>query len=310
MVTENRNQADGAEFSGVITALVTPFKDGQICFKSVKNLISHQMQQGVDGFVVCGTTGESSTLTPQEKESILKYVLSEVSHQVPVIMGTGTNSTLSTIAETQRAQKLGASGVLIVTPYYNRPPQRGLLAHYTQVAEATDLPILIYNVPSRTGVSIDVDTIVGLSGLRNIVGIKEATGNIEIGREIKQKTPQSFLLTSGDDATFLKLAEVGGRGVISVASHIIVRKMKELLSTIVVGSNRNESFSEPPHREFSEFNDLLNILFIESNPIPVKAALYMMGLISSDELRLPLVRMSDDYQKTLRKILEHSGVIN
>jgi 4-hydroxy-tetrahydrodipicolinate synthase len=288
-------------FDGVITALITPFRQGQVDFDSLKKLIRHQLDNKINGFVISGTTAESPTLTSAEKEKIFAFVKTEVAGQVPLILGTGTNSTQTTIEQSRKAEEWGADAVLTVTPYYNKPPQRGLVEHFRTVAQAIQIPLILYNVPSRTITGLTLDTIKTLSESKNIVGIKEASGDVDFGRNIYQKCGSDFLLTSGDDGTWLQLCSVGARGTISVLSHLIPGQMVEMLDRL----RRREPDAV---NEADKYNDLIKLLFVESNPIPVKAALQMMGLIATDEMRLPLTPLALDYREPLRRAMERLEV--
>lgn len=284
------------KFSGVITALVTPFRGGEIDYKSLANLLDDQLAANIDGLVVLGTTGESPTVESTERVQLWRFIKDRVGTKAPLIMGTGTNSTSSTIQLTQLAEELGADAALVVTPYYNKPPQRGLVQHFTKVAEAVNIPILLYNVPSRTITSLDLDTIIHLSKLERIVGIKEATGNMELGKSIHRSCQQDFLLTSGDDATFLHLAAVGGAGVISVLSNLAPRAMKRMWEEVNNGAQAEVIFA--PYRPLNEY------LYCEANPIPIKRALAEKGLLASDELRLPLISLPEDKSQHLKELMK------
>lgn len=288
--------------SGVFTALVTPFQNGEVDYASLKKLVCHQLDGDVDGLVVNGTTAESPTLSDGEKLKIFECVKAEVSGEVPLVFGTGTNSTRDSIEATQKAARWGADAALVVVPYYNKPPQRGLFQHYQKIAESSNLPVLLYNVPSRTITQLELQTIVELSRIPNIVGIKEATGNLEFGKQIASECDPDFLLTSGDDGTFLDLMEVGGRGVISVASNMIPKKFSDWCRRAMNGDRT-------VREEFSKFSSLNSYLYVEANPIPVKMALYLMGIISTPELRLPLVKLAEPYVAELkRKMTEVGGL--
>lgn len=290
------------DLSGIFTALVTPFKNGDVDYGSLKKLVRFQMDGKINGFVISGTTAESPTLTDREKREIFQFVKSETGGQVPLVMGTGTNSTADTIAATKEAAELGADAALVVVPYYNKPPQRGLFQHYQKVAECSELPVILYNVPSRTITKLELDTIVELSKLPNVIGIKEATGDIEFGRQIAQECGNDFLLTSGDDGTYLDLVKVGGKGAISVASHLMPKEF-------ATWCERARAGETTPREEFMRISDLNNYLYVEANPIPIKAALYLMGLIESPELRLPLVRLSEPYMGELKNKMKAAGLL-
>lgn len=285
---------------GIITAIVTPFKKGEVDYPSLKKLVHFQLDNDVDGIVVSGTTGESPTLSSEEKEKSFKFIKSEVSGEVAVIMGTGTNNTLETIEATKRAERWGADAALVVVPYYNKPPQAGLYKHFENVAESVSLPIILYNVPSRTVASLSVETIVSLSDISNIVGIKEATGNIEMTEDILKRAAKDFYVLSGDDATYLDLYEAGAEGVISVLSNILPEETKDWA--------RNQEKKETAE-EFADHKKFINLLFAEANPIPIKMALYWKGLIASPELRLPLVELSESSQTLLKKEMMRLGIL-
>ena len=288
------------DMSGTLTALVTPFKpNGEIDEASLARLVRQQMDGGVRGFVVCGTTAESPALTEDERALLFRLVRAEAGGDATVMMGTGSNSTAQTIAWTRRAAELGADAALVVAPYYNKPPQRGLVAHFTAVAEASSIPIMLYNVPSRTVVKMEVETIAELSRLPNVFGVKEATGDLEFGRRAIAAVSKQFLVTSGDDATAIELALIGGQGVISVASHVLPRQFVELIA-------RARRGDETASQDFEKYLDLVNYLFCEANPIPVKTALWQMGVIDSPTMRLPLVPLEtsrvDEMGRKLRKL--------
>lgn len=280
-------------FKGVITALVTPFRNGEVDYQSFRRLVSAQLDGGIDGFVVNGTTGESPTLTHHEVEKLFEVAQTEAGGKVPILVGTGVNCTRKTIALTQEAAKWGASGALVVTPYYNKPPQRGLIAHFTAVADASSIPIVLYNVPGRTITSIDPETAVALSRHPKIAGIKEASGDLGYLAKITSQVPKDFVLLSGDDATAPAFCAQGGHGVISVVSHVIPTEMKAILEM----AGRGDPAADQQYRKYA---DLLKLIYIESNPIPIKAAVYLMGLIETLEMRLPLVPLVDPQLSQLR----------
>jgi 4-hydroxy-tetrahydrodipicolinate synthase len=299
---KKKNVAATHLFGGVITALVTPFKRGKVDWPSMKRLVRHQLDNGVAGFVVNGTTAESPTLERSEVEQIFKFVKKVSDGSIPLLMGTGNNSTKETIARTKAAKKIGADGALVVVPYYNKPPQRGLVAHFREVALSTNLPVLLYNVPGRTIVSMNAETVLELSKIKNIVGIKEASGKLNILNEVIAKVPSRFLLTSGDDISAINFMINGGRGVISVISHVIPKDLVGL-------SRRACDKDEASVTEYEKFTELNRLMGIESNPMPVKMALHLMGLLDSPELRLPLVTLSDANKKDLRAEMKRVGVI-
>jgi 4-hydroxy-tetrahydrodipicolinate synthase len=290
-------------FKTTITALITPFDKGVVDFASLEKLIRHQIQNGVEGFVINGTTAESPTLTDKEVEEIFKAARSIVGPQFPLIMGTGSNSTAKTEEASEKAEALGADAVLVVVPYYNKPPQRGLVQHFTEVAKSVSIPVILYNVPGRTITSLTVESIAELSKIQNIVGIKEASGNIEFAAEIVRKTNPEFVMLSGDDGTYVDFLKAGGHGVISVASHVIPREMLNWKKLVQAGKY------DDANADLKKHIALINHLFVEANPIPVKMALYYMGLIKSPELRLPLVQMSEDLAQKMKQEMKSLGVV-
>lgn len=295
-----------SRFSGVFTALVTPFKSGEIDWPSLRKLVRFQLDGGVNGFVVSGTTAESPTLSNDEKRAIFDFVRAESGGRVPIVVGTGSNSTAQTVANTQAAEKWGADGALVVVPYYNKPPQRGLFQHFQKVASETQLPIVLYNVPSRTITRLDVETIVELSEIENIVGIKEASGDLEIDRQLlsrlSEEGRESFAVTSGDDGTFIELIHAGGVGVISVASHILPKQFSDWCARARAGDSAC-------FEEFQKYRALNDYLYCEANPIPVKMTLHLMGLIESPELRLPMVALTEPHTAALRAKMSAVGLL-
>ncbi|MES2963743.1 MAG: 4-hydroxy-tetrahydrodipicolinate synthase [Bdellovibrionota bacterium] len=290
------------DLSGVFTALITPFKGGEIDWASMKRLVKFQMDGKVNGFVISGTTAESPTLTPDEKKKLFDFVRSETGGSVPLVMGTGTNDTADTVAATRAAASWGADAALVVVPYYNKPPQRGLFQHFQKVAECSDLPVILYNVPGRTITKLELDTIVELSRVKNVVAIKEATGDIEFGRELVRECGPDFMVASGDDGTFLNLIAVGAQGVTSVGSHILPRQFSDWCA-------RARKGDKAPQDEFEKYRELNDYLYVEANPIPVKMALHLMGIIESPELRLPMVTLSEPYRAELKNKMTAVGLL-
>lgn len=278
------------KLTGIITALITPFKKGQVDYPSLGRLIDQQLEGGVQGFVVNGTTAESPTLMETEVEKIFQTVKAKTPKNFPIILGTGSNSTAQTVTNTRKAKSLGADAALVVVPYYNKPPQRGLVQHFTEVAKSTELPIILYNVPGRTITAMTLETVQQLSRVPNIVGIKEASGNLDFAKELMSACGPEFIHLSGDDETFEKFFRLGGHGTISVASHIIPKPMVK--------------------HETEKHLGLVKALFLEANPIPVKYALHLMGVIESPELRSPLVEMDPALVPQLRAQLIQSGVLH
>lgn len=286
---------------GIITALVTPFTDNKIDETALALLVKIQLDAGVNGFVVCGTTGEASALEDDEYVKVISIVVDLAKGKVPIIAGTGLNNTSKTIKRTRMAFDAGADCALVVTPYYNKPQQEGLFRHYKAVAEEGGLPVIIYNVPSRTGVSISVETVERLSREPRIIGIKEAQGSVSVIREIVSHTPPTFAVLSGDDNTCFPSFAVGAKGVISVASNVVC--------DLMVGMWK--SWKEGRIKEAQEIDRMLSplysALFLETNPAPVKAALYMLGM-ASDQVRSPLVIASEKTREALRVALKKAQV--
>ena len=290
------------KFEGVFTALVTPFLDGEVDYESLSRVVDHQLKNGVRGFVVNGTTAESPTLLLEEVQKIFQNVRAQAGPDVPLIFGAGSNSTLHTLKLSKFGETLGADALLLVVPYYNKPNQKGLYEHFKLVSENIDLPVILYNVPSRTITSLALETIVALSKQPNVVGIKEASGDLSLAAAIKSQVDEDFLLTSGDDGSFYEFINCGGRGIISVCSHLMPAKMTQWFEMANNGSAEGRA-------DFKLYQPLINALYLEANPTPVKAALKMMGLIRSDECRLPLVAMSEGLRPELRALLEEKKLI-
>lgn len=284
-------------FGQILTAMVTPFdKDGEIDFNAARILINYLIENGTDGLVVCGTTGESPTLTTDEKVMLYQFVVEVVAGRIPVIAGTGSNNTRASISLTKLAEEAGVDGILLVAPYYNKPSQEGLYQHFKAIAESTSLPIMLYNVPGRSIVNISVETVVRLSQIHNIVAIKEASGNLDDMAQIISQTPDDFTLYSGDDGLTLPVLAIGGAGVVSVASHIIGNEMQQMINHFKNGALQ-EAASE--HRTLIP---IMKALFAAPSPAPVKAALNMCG-IQVGELRLPLISLNEEEKKTLQNVL-------
>ncbi|MCE2867460.1 MAG: 4-hydroxy-tetrahydrodipicolinate synthase [Burkholderiaceae bacterium] len=289
---------------GSIVAIVTPmFEDGSLDFQSLKALLDWHIAEGTDAIVIVGTTGESPTVTVEEHCELIKVAIEHVAGRIPVIAGTGGNSTSEAIELTAYAKQAGADASLQVVPYYNRPTQDGMVQHFTRIAESVDLPVILYNVPGRTVADMSNDTIVRLSSVPGIVGVKDATGNIARGTELLRAVPKSFAVYSGDDATAMALMFCGGKGNISVTANVAPRAMHELCVAAMAGQVA----------EAVAINDKLiplhNRLFVEPNPVPVKWALQQMGRIQSG-IRLPLVPLGAASHESLRSALRESGVLN
>lgn len=290
------------KFEGVFTALVTPFKNGEVDWASLKSLVRMQVEGGVQGLVISGTTGESPTISLEETKKIFDFVRGESGGVLRLVVGTGSNSTSTTIATTKQAQSWGAEAALVVVPYYNKPSQRGLLEHFTAIAREGGLPVILYNVPGRTITKLELPTIQKLAEVPGIIAIKEASGDIEFGKSIAQST--GLLLSSGDDGTCFALAGVGGRGVISVISHLIPKEFSNWMKRAASGE------SEKVSREFAtKYGALNNALYVEANPIPVKYALWKMGVIASPELRLPLTALDESHRANLDALLKQGGLV-
>jgi 4-hydroxy-tetrahydrodipicolinate synthase len=289
-------------FSGAFTAVVTPFKDGHVDEDGLRRLIRFGIDGGVSGIVPCGTTGESPTLSHEEHNRVIELTVKEVAGQVKVIAGTGSNSTEEALALTEHAKSVGADACLMVSPYYNKPTQEGLFMHFKTVAEAVDIPIVLYNIQGRTGVNIENNTVARLSRIPNIVAVKEASGSILQMSEVIRLCEPDFDVLSGDDQMTFPLMALGGKGVISVVTNIIPDKM----SLLVKHMNKGDiAAARAIHFEIYE---LCQAMFLETNPIPVKTALGMMGMIRN-EFRLPLCHMSQANEEKLKKVLEQYGLI-
>lgn len=289
-------------FKGAMVALVTPFKDGLIDEKRLKKLIEFQIKNGTSALVPCGTTGESATLSLEEHERVIELAIESSRGRIPVIAGTGSNNTSEAVRLTKHAKKAGADGALLISPYYNKPTQAGLYLHFKSVAESVDIPIVLYNIASRTGVNIEPETVAKLSTIKNIVGIKEASGNLEQMSKIISLCPKTFALISGDDALTLPVLAIGGRGVISVVSNIVPKDVAGLVSFFEQGNIKEAQ------RLHYKLLPLVKAMFIETNPIPVKTAMGLMGLCNPG-LRLPLCSMSDENLARLKNVLQAYGCI-
>lgn len=281
-------------FSGSLVALVTPFRDGKVDVTRLEDLVEYHVDAGTNGLVPCGTTGESATLSHQEHELVITTVVQKADGRIPVIAGTGSNSTTEAIRLTRHAREAGADGALLITPYYNKPTQKGLVRHFEAIAKETDIPLILYNVPSRTGVNMLPATVIECSKLPNVVGIKEASGSVDQSVEIIRES--DLVVLSGDDSLTLPLMAVGAKGVISVAANVVPTLMVDLVDLATGGD-----FAEA-RRLHLRLYPFFKALFVETNPIPVKAAMSMQGRIEG-EIRLPLVPMSEAYRESLRSIL-------
>lgn len=289
--------------TGSMVALVTPMlEDGSICWTSLEKLIEFHIDQGTDAIVAVGTTGESATLDVDEHTQVIRFTVDKVKGRIPVIAGTGANSTSEAIHLTQAAADCNVDACLLVTPYYNKPTQEGLYRHFTAVADAVNIPQILYNVPGRTACDMQAETVIRLSSHPNIVGIKEATGDIERARQILAGVPKDFSVLSGDDPTFVELMKAGGHGNISVTANVAPKAMSDICAAAARGDFETaESIQQslmPLHKN----------LFLESNPIPVKWALMEMGLMPGG-IRLPLTPLSEQYHDLVREALKQTGVL-
>ncbi len=290
-------------FKGSIVAIATPFKNGKIDEVTLRKLVEFQIKSGTNGIVPCGTTGESPTLNNEEHEHVIDVCIQTAKGRVPIIAGTGSNSTAEAVALTQHAAKMGADGVLQVSPYYNKPTQEGLYRHFKAVSECADIPIILYNIAGRTAVNIEPSTVARLArDCKNIVGVKEASGSLDQMQMTKLLCPKDFVLLSGDDALLLPILSIGGVGVISVAANIVPKDILKIISSFNAGK------IDEAQKTHYKILPLLKTLFIETNPIPVKAAMALMGLCSP-EIRLPLCEMSTANHEQLKKALKDYGLL-
>lgn len=281
------------KFQGSMTALVTPFRGGKIDEKAFRLLVDRQILAGTDVLVPCGTTGEAPTLSAAEQSLLITMTVEQAAGKIPVLAGAGANATETAIVLARQAKKAKADGILVVTPYYNKPTQEGLFQHYEAIAKAVDLPIVLYNVPGRTGVSLETATVLRLAAIDTIVGIKEASGNLEAIQKLIREAPKNFAVYSGDDALNAQIYALGGQGTISVTANIVPDRVKEAWKSLKL-----QKSLEP----------LNKILFIETNPIPIKTALSLMGKCA-EEFRLPLCPMQPKNKEELKKILIQEGLI-
>ena len=288
-------------FEGSMVALVTPFKNGKVDKKALKGLLDFHLKEGTDVIVPCGTTGESATMSHQEHRDTMTFVVEYVRHRIPVICGCGSNNTTEALGLVQHAKKIKADGVLVVTPYYNKPTQEGLYRHYEYLARHADIPMVLYNVPGRTGVSIAPETVARLSKIDTVVAIKEASGSMDQADQIMQLCDLPVL--SGEDSLNFPLISIGARGVISVVANVAPRLVKGMVAAALEG-NMEEARSI--HKTLYPVS---KAVFIETNPIPVKTALGMMGKIKP-ELRMPLCEMRPENKKKLTEVLKKLGVIS
>ena len=289
-------------FSGSIVAIVTPFRNGKLDERAFGDLIEWQIANGTNGIVPCGTTGESATLTHDEHHRVVRLTVEVAKGRVPVIAGTGSNSTDEAISLTRHAKDAGADGALLITPYYNKPTQEGLYRHYKAVAEAVDMPLVLYNIPGRTGVNMLPATVARLAVMKSIVGIKEGSGSVQQASDIAQTCGDRLTVLSGDDPLTLPMMAVGAKGVITVTANVMPKEMAQLVASFQAGR------IDEARRIHFALSALFAALFYETNPIPVKEALGMMGKIDP-ELRLPMCAMSADNRNQLTRVLKEMRLV-
>jgi 4-hydroxy-tetrahydrodipicolinate synthase len=287
-------------FSGTFTALVTPFRNGEVDVEALEGMVEFQIEHGVSGLVPCGTTGETPAMSEAEDRVVVETVVRVAAGRVPVVAGSGSNSTDMAIKYTKMAQEVGADGSLQVAPYYNKPTQEGLFRHFAAIAESTDLPLILYNIPGRTSVTISAETMARLAEIPNIVGVKDSTLSMNMISDVISLCGEEFDVLSGDDPMTLPLISLGGVGVISVASNVAPGAVSDMVSALLSGD-----FERGRELHF-ELLPLFRALFVETNPIPVKTAASLLGLCS-DEMRLPLIPMSGDNLRLLQETLDRSA---
>jgi 4-hydroxy-tetrahydrodipicolinate synthase len=291
------------KFRGAFVAIVTPFIDGKLDEQGLQDLIEFQIAGGTHGIVPCGTTGESATMSHAEHHRVVELTIKTVAGRVPVLAGTGSNSTSESIELTRAAKEAGADGALMITPYYNKPSQEGLYQHFKAVAEAVDIPIILYNVPSRTAVNMLPETVARCAAIPNIVGVKEATADLNQISQVIRLCPKGFAVMSGDDFTSMPTVMIGGTGVISVTSNVAPRDMAAMMDAALAG---DLATAKELHYKLLP---LMQAMFIDTNPVPAKTALAMMGKIKSGLPRLPLYKMNEANTEKLRKVLAAYGLV-
>lgn len=290
-------------FTGAAVALVTPFSaDGSVNYEEFARLIDFQIENGTDALVIAGTTGESSTLSEQEHIDVIRFAVEHTNHRVPVIAGTGSNATATAVMLSQEAEKAGADALLLVTPYYNKTSQRGLYVHYKTIAESTKLPIILYNVPSRTGLGIDVETAAKLAEISNIVAMKDAVGNITYTANLIERCGDQLTVYSGNDDQIVPMMSLGAKGVISVLSNVAPKETHDMTSAALAGDFKTAAALQ------LKYLKLIHALFIETNPIPVKEAVNQMGY-AAGSCRLPLYEMADNNKAVLVEEMKKQGLI-
>lgn len=288
-------------FTGAGVAIVTPFDGNKTNYEALGELIDWQIENGTDAIIICGTTGEASTMPDAEHLAAIEYTVKRVAGRIPVVAGTGSNDTAHAIALSQKAEELGADALLQVTPYYNKASQKGLIAHFTAIANSVKIPVILYNVPSRTGVSFAVDTLKELAKVENIVAVKEASGNISYAAKVAAEVPELYIY-SGNDDMIVPILSLGGKGVISVLSNVMPRETHEMCQAYFDGDTAKATKMQ------LEYLDIINKLFIEVNPIPVKTALNLMGKHCGN-LRLPLTDMEEKNLEALKASMAKVGLL-
>lgn len=289
-------------FQGSAVAIVTPFNESGVDFKKLEELLEWHVKEGTDAVVICGTTGEATTMTEKEIQATIKFTVDVINKRIPVIAGTGSNNTASAISMSKYAESAGADGLLVITPYYNKTTQKGLIKHFSAINAEVNTPIIIYNVPSRTGVNVTPSTLQELSKLNNIVGIKEASGNISQVVQMKALCKDSIDIYSGNDDQIVAIMALGGKGVISVLANILPNKVHEMAKNCL-----NNNFKEALDIQLDTLA-LTNTLFIETNPIPIKTAMNLIGF-KVGELRLPLCEMEDKNEELLKAVLKENKLM-
>ena len=292
-------------FKGVFTAIITPFKSGgEVDEEAFRKLIDFQIENKVDGIVPCGTTGESPTLSHEEHNRVIELCVKHVNGRVPVIAGTGSNSTAEAISLTKHAKESGADGALLVNPYYNKPTQKGLYLHFKAIADAVDIPCVVYNIKGRTGVNVETTTLVKLmNNCKNIVAVKEASGDLNQMKDVIAQRKEGFTVLSGDDGITMDLIEAGGDGVVSVASNIVPDKMVEMVHTALDGNIEKARELE------NNLKDLFDVEFVETNPIPIKTALAMQGKCE-EVFRLPMCELEkEEHREKLKQVLKNMNLV-
>jgi len=290
-------------FGNMLTAMITPFdKDLKLNINAAEKVVDHLISTGTEAIVVAGTTGESPTLTHDEEFTLFKEALKMAQGKIKIIAGTGSNSTETAVASTKEAQEIGVDGAMIVVPYYNKPSQEGMYQHFKKIADNTDMPLIIYNIPGRTGVNMEPSTVARLAEVKNYIAVKEASGNIDQVAKIREITPSDFIIYSGDDNMTLPIMEKGGAGVISVASHVAGLMIKEMIDKYIEGNTDEAKIID------KKLADLFKVLFITTNPTPVKAAMNILGF-DAGKPRLPLIDATDEEKEKIKKTMKELGLL-